>query len=59
MKASVKAFVEATSMEAFAEAFVEASEFFFMEAPITSIEASMEAVEASTEAFMSFRLILR
>ena len=67
MEASVEAFVEATFMEAFAKAFVEACGFCFawklssmkafMEpstASIASMEASMEAVGASAEDFMSF-----
>ena len=56
MKASMEAFVEVTSMEAFVEAFVEApvevnSVEAFMEASTTSIAP---AVTASTEAFMCF-----
>ena len=43
-----KLFVEATSMEAFVEAFVQASGIFF------SVEASTEAVKSSMEAFMNF-----
>ena len=65
IKAFVEAFVEDTSVEGVAEAFVESYVFFSMEDSINSMkysmkasmktmEASTEAVEASTEAFMSF-----
>ena len=48
MKASMEAFVEVTSLEAFVKAFVEAP------VEVSSAEASMKAVRASSEDFMSF-----
>ena len=58
MEACMESFVEATSMEAFAKVSLEACGFVCVKASIASMEAmesSMEAAEACTEAFMSFR----
>ena len=54
MKAFMKAFVKVTPVEAFVEAPVEVTSVESSIASISSMEASMEVVKDSTEAFTSF-----